>query len=363
MKKVVFISWHYFNSQRKAGFHFLAKAFSERGYDVVFVASVVSIFTFLRKEQVIYEEGFKQNLFKKKKFGTVNSLINFSLFRPPISRKSKTLEFLAHVFFRLNRKSIKEIRNADYIVFECGHSVLFFDKVKSINPKAKIIYRMSDDMELLKVSKKTVEYERSILHKFNIVSVPTQLMFDKFSIVSPRNTKLHFHGIDKQIYDNCKNSPYLEKINLVFVGNSHMDVNFVDIASSLFEDYYFHIIGGFEPLIKKPNVMYYGRMPFEKTIPYVKFASIGLQIRSNEDGIATSLSDSLKVIQYSYCNLPIIAPDVIPAHHRKNFFYYNYDNKESIKKSIEQALNFNKNSQVPIVNSWEEIALELIESA
>jgi 2-beta-glucuronyltransferase len=360
MKKVVFLSWHYYNSQRQAGFHFLANAFRDKGFHTVFISSAISLLTFLRKDAKIYEKNFTKNVIKPMNFNGVESIINTSLFQPAVSRDSKILELLAKFFFRLTNASQKEIRTANYVVFESLSSIMFFDKVKLINPEAKIIYRMSDDIEVLKAPKVTVEYERSILSKFDLVSVPTKVMYDKFLALSPDNVKLHFHGIDKEIYNEVKKSPYTEKINHIFVGNSHLDEEFINIASSLFQDHYFHIIGTFEQNIKKENVIYYGYTPFIETIPYVKFATTGLQIRSNDDGVAETLSDSLKVLQYSYCKLPTIAPSVIPAYHRENFFYYEYNDEDSIRECIEKALTFDKSKFIANVKSWDELAIELI---
>lgn len=100
-------------------------------------------------------------------------------------------------------------------------------------------------------------------------------------------------------------------------------------------------------------------MPFEDTIPYVKFATTGLQIRTNADGIAETLSDSLKMLQYSYCSLPVIAPVVMPAHHRENIFYYKYGDECSIRECIEHALNFDRNEFSVSIKSWNEVAMEL----
>lgn len=360
MKKVVFLSWHYYNSKRKAGFHFLANALKNRKFKVVFITSVISLLTYLRKENKIYEREFNKNVLMPLTFDGVKSIINFSLFQPPISRPSVSLEFLAKIFFRLNKASITELCEADYVIFESLASIRFFQKIKAINPAAKLIYRMSDDMEAMNVSRITVEYERSIINQFDLVSVPTQTMYENFLKLSPENVKLHFHGIDKEMYDKSKDSPYSEEINHIFVGNSYLDQDFIEVASALYSNHKFHIVGGFEPAIKRSNVIYYGYMPFESTIPYVKFATTGLQIMTNGNGIAETLGDSLKVLQYSYCKLPVIAPSAIPAQHRNNFFYYEYNDESSIRSCIDCALKADRSTFVENAKSWDELAIELM---
>jgi len=355
MSKVVLFSGHYYNSKRRAGFHFLADAFKAKGFDVVFVTVPVSLLTFLKNDYKIYEKYFFKNLFRPIIFNGIKSIVNKSLLHP-IDRNSKLIEEIGNMFFKLNDDVIKEVKTADYIVFESTLALLFFEQVKLINPKAYMIYRMSDDIEKLGLAKKVIAYERKILNQFDLVSVPTKSMLDKFILLSPNNVRLHYHGIDKASYDFCTESPYTSNlINHVFVGNSYLDENFIKIASELFPDHNFHIIGPFKKFIKRKNVIFYGQLPFEETIPYVKFASSGLQIRKNAKNVAETLADSLKVLQYTYCKLPIIAPSVIPAYHRKNFFYYEYNDKNSIKKCINNALMFDRSSFNSKVNNWEEI--------
>src|SRR2546430_1855357 len=51
MKRVMLITSHYLESQRKAGFHFLADAFWRAGWDVTFTTVSLSWLSWLRKDQ------------------------------------------------------------------------------------------------------------------------------------------------------------------------------------------------------------------------------------------------------------------------------------------------------------------------
>ena len=362
MHKVVFLSWHYYNSKRRAGFHHLATSLSKKKYNVVFIASVVSIFTFLRREKILYEKHFLRNSFQNLKFNNVTSIINFSLLRPPLSRSSPIFELISSIFFRLNRKSLREISNADTIVFESTIAIYFFYKVKSINPNARIIYRASDDMEVFSASKKILEFEKSLLAKFDVVSVTTRSHFDKLYKISPNNLKLHYHGVDKDLFNAANLNPFKNKINIVFVGTRDLDENFIELASRQFSNYQFHVVGPFNPCVKRNNVTYHGYMSFKDTLPYIKYASIALQTVTSNNGLISFFTDSNKILQYSFCKLPIIAPSVINAQHRTNFFYYEYNDIKSIINCIEDALEFDRSNLNLEVNSWDELALELIQT-
>jgi len=155
---------------------------------------------------------------------------------------------------------------------------------------------------------------------------------------------------------------YGSKINHVFVGISNLDYRFLQIASKCFPDHLFHVIGPHRDVIKGQNIIYHGYLKYEETIGFIKFANVGLQIRSNENSIAYSLSDSLKVLQYSYCKLPVICPAVMKEYsHRRNLFYYEYDNPSSIADCIDQAVKFDRASfsNSDILN-WNQVARKLI---
>ena len=108
MNKVVLLSWHYYNSKRQAGFHFLANAFRDKGFQVVFISSAISLLNFLRKDNKIYEKDFKKNTMKPMTFNGVKSIINLSIFQPAVSRDSKIIELLGYIPFDTKYSNLGE---------------------------------------------------------------------------------------------------------------------------------------------------------------------------------------------------------------------------------------------------------------
>ncbi|MFB3789570.1 MAG: glucuronosyltransferase, partial [bacterium] len=168
------------------------------------------------------------------------------------------------------------------------------------------------------------------------------------------------------LFDRAQANPYATPPfstakNLIFVGMSHLDDNFLRIAADLFPQYYFHIIGPFQSHKKQANLIFYGVRRFEETISYIKYADAGLQIRTFVP-FAETLSDSLKYQQYTYCQLPIIAPDYMRSN-KPHVFYYKDNDASSIKSSVESALRFDRNA-IPRhkVQSWDEIVDSMIAS-
>ena len=96
-------------------------------------------------------------------------------------------------------------------------------------------------------------------------------------------------------------------------------------------------------------------MPFAETIPYLKHANAGLSNRS-----LGTLTDSLKIKQYTYCRLPIIGSSQNQCD-KPYMFFYEPGNEASIESAVQNALAFDR-SRVPreSVRSWDVLVDELL---
>ena len=170
---------------------------------------------------------------------------------------------------------------------------------------------------------------------------------------------LNYGGIPKQIFDqNNAPSPYDgDKINLIWVGVSSFDIDFIKIAAKLKPDWLFHIIGILEP-ISMSNVIEYGVIPFKDTIKYIKHADIALACHLYKIG-AESLSNSLKVIQYSYCALPILAPQFMHYYAGNNMFYYIQNDEKSIAECLQMVENLKIDKLNYEILDWKETTYKI----
>src|SRR5699024_4224459 len=91
-----------------------------------------------------------------------------------------------------------------------------------------------------------------------------------------------------------------------------------------------------------------------ETIPYILHANAGLQTLTYSKG-AESLTDSLKVLQYTYCGLPVVAPTFLNSE-RRNMCYYEVGDARSIASALQEALEFAPEPAAEHrVNSWSEV--------
>lgn len=367
MTKVTLVTGHYWGSKRRAGFHHLAQAYRKLGFEVLFFTAPVS---YLLKLKGDYRFEYNLQHEAGKVIEKEEGLYSYVHFTPwhVANLRLSVLNQLSLPFLPLYsrysfRAAVDFIRASDLIIFESSPGLYLFKRFQQLNQKARLAYRVSDDLRLLNVHPGLIKLEENILPEFDVVSVPSSYIYKTLAAHAPKKLQLNHHGINKHVYDVAHPSPYVgNKVNLVFIGNDYFDLGFLDIASTVYKDYLFHIIGPIADLPVKDNVKIYGEMPFQDTVPYVQHADAGLHTLSYKPG-SESFTDSLKVLQYSYCKLPIVAPDFLRTP-RKNTFCYTPGDEASIKSAIAQAINSKKESYNNIeVKSWEEVASNLCQSA
>ncbi|AHM61787.1 glucuronosyltransferase [Flammeovirgaceae bacterium 311] len=359
--KVTLITGHYWNSKRRAGFHHIANALQELGHEVLFFTAPVSKLHELKGDHIV-QYAIKEEANRVINKGEVLSYLHYTPWHVANTRFALTNLLTTPVaslyqHFKFAKEAAAFIAESAYIIFESTPGLLLFDKVRELNPKAKYIYRVSDDLRFLNVHPALIKYENRILLKFDLVSIVSSHFH---SLFKTKNVKLHFHGINKQIFNEALDNPYPQNtVNLVFVGNAYFDVSFIEIASELFPDYKFHIIGPIQGLPDKQNIIKYGELPFQDTVKYIRHASAGLHTLEHTKG-AEGFTDTLKVHQYTYCKLPIVAPEFLRSN-REHAFYYQSGQKDSIRLAVTSALKYPKeNIDAADVLDWKELAGKLL---
>lgn len=361
--KITLITYHHWKSKRRAGFHWLANAFHNMGYEVIFITGAISNISKLKNDfrfKSIDKNAINKIVKEKENF---YSYVWFTKWHP-VNLRNKMLNKLSYKHFEKyasffnDEELLNFIKNSYAFIFESFPGIFLFEPLKKLNKKSKFIYRVSDDMKLLDIHPAVIDCEKKILQEFDLVSVPSEYIKNMFP--NFENIELQYHGIEKRVFDECKENPYKEKNNAVFVGISKFDSNFLFKASELFPDWNFHIIGPIKEEVKKKNIYYYGEIDFSRTVSFIKYADIALQNILYKKGVE-SFTDSLKVMQYSYCKLPIVAPNFIKSE-RKNIFYYIPENENSIFNTFREAMRFNRAEfDITKINSWEDLAKKLIE--
>lgn len=366
-KCVVLVTGHYCASRRKGGMHWIADAFWRAGWDVVFFTDSVSWPLWLRRRDhrlryPLWREG-NRLVRVRDRFTSYVWLTPWH----PAHTGSRLLDRLSRpVFERYGELPLGPVeplmRGADLFVFESTPGLLLVQRFRRLNPRARVVYRVSDDMRILGYHPVVPETEKRLAPGFDLLSIPSESVFQRLAHLP--TARLHPPGLRRELFDHAGPTPYAGNggVNLVFVGNSHFEYDFLGRASRLFPEWRFHIVGPIEGLPRRSNITAYGELPFEQTVPYLKHADIGLNIRAYDPGVEC-LANSLKVIQYTYCRLPIVAPEYLRSP-RAHVFTYRPGDDGSIREALlgARACDRTRISTADIL-SWDDVVRRMIAEA
>ncbi len=363
--KAVLLSNHYYRSSRKAGFHLLADALHKAGHDVAFVTTGLSWLSYARGDYRTKYKGLKEahgKLIEERK--GFRSYVHFTPWHPHTlllpALDALTRRFMdSYDGFALGPLE-SLIQEADLILYESCNALFLFRKCKALAPKAKHVYRVSDDIRILRSSHpRLFELEAEIAPGFDLISVPCSYLGEKFA--PSKNVRLHPHGVSKEDFEKAERTPYSKGPNCVFIGNAHLDCEFIRLASAGLPNIEFHIVGPTpKGLSKTKNVVCHGELPFADSIAYIKFADVGLySLDISKSDYALSFTDSLKLKQYRHCSLPVVAPKGLDLR-RDGVFYYELT-PQSCVQSVKDALACERKREwADEAKSWDEAAKEIL---
>ena len=334
-RSVVLISGHYLGSKRRAGFHHLATAYRQLGWDVTFVTAAISTLSRLRGDYrfaypvrreanrlvPVQERLTSYVLMTRTHPGNLGLGVANRVARPLFARYARV------PFGPLEQR----LREADLVVFEGTAALLLVERIRGLAPRARLVYRASDDLRKLGVHPLIVEAEERAIGLFDLVSAPTEEIANVLKPYGP--VEVHAPAIDKEALDRSTSSPYASEPVAVFAGVSPLfDYASLTSAAELAPHVGFHVIGP-PRRPSPPNVSFHPELPFDELVPYLRHATFGLLFFPA--GYA-SLGQGNKVAQYSYCRLPIVAPSDLRAD-RPNVVVFERGDAESLRRALEEA--------------------------
>ena len=365
MTRVLIVSGQHFATQpRKVDLHFMAEALNARGIAVDFLSMRLSLvsrlmsderWAFARTRALNQWTEITPLLGEYIWFSTIHPI---SLGKPLLDQMSIPL---AKVYGRhIPRAAKAELPEYSHILVESGISILTIPELRRLAQKARIIYHAADRLSTIGAHPAAHAVLRESIAAVDVVHVMADAIRGDIPAGAPT---IHLpHGISRAIFDRIMDNPYQGPQNAVSVGDMLFDADVIATLATACPDCTFHLFGRLARLEETlPNVIAHGERPFDEVAAYIKFADIGIApYRPKPDADYLSQS-SLKMIQYSYCRLPIVAPRFAAAG-RPHVLAYEPGDAESIRAAFGAATEFDRSSiDTSAVLSWEEKTARLFE--
>lgn len=357
----LFISGHDFRSPRKANLHFIAAELARRGQTRFFSIG----FSLLSKIKHDPRVSLWDRANTVENYNGVDAYL-WRSFLHPFNLRRKALALLTAAWFRTYRTFVPPtlrqwIQESNTVIIESGMGIIFFDLIKTINPKAQIFYLASDALETIGCDRFLRKELARLAGSFDGIRIPSRELVAEF----PPHTKLNLipHGIDPSLADIQTISPYGGGINLVSVGSMLFDRGFMEMAAHEMPDMTFHVIGGGVKAIglTGPNLVVYEEMPFRDTIAYIQHADAGIAPYETSN-IAPYLQDtSMKLMQYGFFGIPAVCPHSVVGNYTGRFGYQAGD-EVSIRTAILGALAFGHFPGRPCL-TWAQVTDRILDPA
>jgi 2-beta-glucuronyltransferase len=334
-RRVILVSPAYVRSKRRAGFHHLAFAFWNVGWDVTCVTAPIS---FLRRLRGDYRFEYPVLAEANRLVPVRERLTSFVLMtswqpgtlRSPLANRLATPLFRRYAQIPLGPLE-RLLPEADLVVFDTTAALLLVPRFRALAPRSRLVYRPSDDLRRLRIHPILLDAEAEAIPQFDLVSVPTRDIAAALEPYGP--VHVHPPAIDKSAFDRSTDSPYDSRPAAVFAGVTHrFDYDTLAMAACLAPNVAFHIVG-IPPRPLGANVAFHPEVPFDEVVPYLQHATFGLLFFPPG---YPSLGQGNKVAQYSYCRLPIVAPSFFETD-RRNMCLFEHGDSESLRGALDEA--------------------------
>lgn len=365
----ILVSYHHPLSKRRAGFHFISDELQSRGYEVLFVTSSFSRLSRLKSHDhrlALVGEEVTNSILKR---STTLSSMTWEPWIHPFSLKNRWLDRLLRPVFELGARSFPEalqppLQRAEVVILESCAGLSIAPKIRELRPGIRMAYRVSDDLPAMGAPQVLCDIELEAIQLMNWISSPCEPIRSRLeaSGANSKTLSVDFHGFQTEDLSqrSVGQNPYRGSINnAVHVGISTLDAEWLRIAANLAPHWNFHIIGPMKPEVSLPNVRYLGEMHYRDTLPYIRFADYGLHTLRSSPALHT-FTDTLKLQQYGYFNLPVLAPSEIHAPHRQ-LIQYHRNQPESIAAALRAAEEAKGQIRTRhLIGSWKSVVDRLL---
>ena len=262
-----------------------------------------------------------------------------------------------HLYPYLLPETIRQrIRHARLIVIESCSAVLLFPLLKRLAPAAKFVYRACDSLDAIGMHPMLSKAEKQTARDYDLFTSPSKLILENFP--SDVNTCHVPQGLQKALFDTPVPSPFEgHGPHVIVAGDMMFDRQSFEIMVRNFPKVTFHAFGRMDlrDLTSCDNLISYGEVPFETLRGYILHADCGIAPYLDQPEVHYLAESSLKIVQYTYAQIPILAPYFCKGN-LEHLKAYQPGDKASIIRALEQALMVDRRAiDRSGVQDWKEV--------
>lgn len=202
------------------------------------------------------------------------------------------------------------LAGADLIVVESGPQVLLAPALRAAAPQARLIYRVNDDLRLMRLPLWLAEAETQVQHAFDRISTASPELAARFA--HPRVT-IDPMGIPGARLARPGPDPFppRARFEAVCAGTTQIDLPALVRIARARPAWRLHVLGrlGRWEGASPANLILHGEQDFDRTLAHVAHADLGLAPYRDVPGIEYQRWSSNRMLLYRHFGLPILGPD------------------------------------------------------
>ncbi len=360
MKRAVLLTGHFPNQKRRPSLLWVSYHLQRSGWHVIHVTVGYSWISRLVGDARLKALDNKPQTGMAHPHTNLTTLFGYAPIHP-VNLRTRYLTQLVQTAWPLfttywERRLRDHLHQADLILCESGPPVLLAPALSSHAPNAHRIYRVNDDIRLLKAPAGLVEAEQRNLHHFTRISTASPVLANHFATHS--TVTLDPMGIPRALINRPHLNPYRHIPNrktAVCAGTTQIDMQAIERIATARPNWDIHILGRLKlSPPKRPNLFWHGEQSFETTLAHIAHADIGLAPYVDRPGIEYQVSNSNRMLLYRHFGLPILGPDRLCTPEIPSIIGYNTPNAMGLCEDFSH-----RPEDIP---DWSELARRLVQN-
>ncbi len=365
-KSSVIFSYHSMGfGGRKNSVIFLAEALANMGWKIDLVTAQLSLLSKLAGVPRLRQIPSSQHNRWLRRTDQISNFVWIPALHPATT-PFKSLNRLATPLFVLYPYLLPQVvrervRRARLVVVESCSAVLLYPLLKKLAPNAKFVYRACDSLDAIDMHPMLAKAAVKTAPDYDLFTSPSRLLLSDF----PSNAKkCHVpQGLEKVLFDVSAPSPFVRPgPHAIVAGDMMFDISSFEMMVKNFPQITFHTFGRMElaGLEAFGNLVHHGEVPFETLVGHIVHADLGIAPYLDRPEVHYVAESSLKLVQYTYAQLPILAPYFCKGDldHLKG---YRPGDKQSIVRAVEEVLLVDRRTiDRSYVCDWNEIATKML---
>lgn len=314
MKRAVILTGHFPNQKRRGSMLWVSEALQQMGWHVTLVTVGYSWLSHLRQDPRLHclpeppRPGIHKISAQMTSVYSRSPIHPFSTGSRLVDRLVRPLHKMFVVFWAPRLRL--PLAEADLVLIESGPPVLLAPIARSHAPRAKMIYRVNDDIRLLKAPEFLVRSEREFSHHFDRISTASPHL--KLRFKDHANVTLDPMGIPQAQLRNPPPTPFVSRARkeAICAGTTQLDIPALVRIAQTCPDWRIHVLGRLRVSPPNlPNLKFYGEQSFRHTLGYIAHADIGLAPYLDRPGVEYQSTNSNRLLLYRHFGLPTLGPD------------------------------------------------------